>query len=594
MRVAVADVLARLAAQHEIAFLLTRPDAPRGRGRRLAPPPAKETAERLGIEVHQPARPELPPEPVDAVVVCAYGLLIPAALLEQALWLNVHPSLLPRWRGAAPVERAILAGDEETGVTIHETVEALDAGADRGAGGFPDRPDDDAGSVFARAAEVAARLLDDVIPAPSFSPQPEGVPPTPRRSGPPTASSTWQIPSMPGGGCGRSPHIGAWATLHRAARDRLARRLEDGAFVPEEVQPGGTAPDELRRVPARRPAVIAPARRVAFEVVRRVFEDGRLRRPRPGGGRSRARPARPRARPADRVRDGPAQADARPRHRHARPATGEEARPAGAGGAAGRGLRARLERGAGARRRRRRGRARSRGRARARDRVHECGRPPARRGIPQPRRRAARGPAEAFLSGLDLRDVGARLGRRGRACADARPERAERARRPLGRAGRRADRRPGRLPGRPARSRCARRGSGLAAEPRLPARGARGRLGRRRARPRRLCSARRQGDDAPRRGDGRRAARRPRPRAGRERAPPRRHERPRGQRRRPRARRERLRPRSSMRPAPASACSAAGPTCAGARPCQSSSSSCCVPPPSEPGPAAPSSTRSAR
>ena len=61
-------------------------------------------------------------------MVCAYGLYIPHALLERSLWLNVHPSLLPRWRGAAPVERAILAGDEQTGVTIHETVEALDAG----------------------------------------------------------------------------------------------------------------------------------------------------------------------------------------------------------------------------------------------------------------------------------------------------------------------------------------------------------------------------------------------------------------------------------------------------------------------------------
>ena len=104
----------------------------------------------------QPERPELPDEPVDAIVVCAYGLLIPPSLLERALWLNVHPSLLPRWRGAAPVERAILAGDEETGVTIHETVEALDAGPIAAQEAFPIGPEDDAGAVFARAAEVAA------------------------------------------------------------------------------------------------------------------------------------------------------------------------------------------------------------------------------------------------------------------------------------------------------------------------------------------------------------------------------------------------------------------------------------------------------
>src|SRR5439155_16439354 len=93
-----ADVVERLAARHEIAFVLTRPDAPAGRGRAVAPPPAKVVAERLGVPVLQPARPEI--EDVETVIVAAYGLLIPASLLDRALWLNVHPSLLPRWRGA--------------------------------------------------------------------------------------------------------------------------------------------------------------------------------------------------------------------------------------------------------------------------------------------------------------------------------------------------------------------------------------------------------------------------------------------------------------------------------------------------------------
>ena len=106
-------------------------------------------------------------------MICAYGLLVPQSLLEQALWLNVHPSLLPRWRGAAPVERAILAGDEETGVTIHETVAALDAGPVAAQEAFPISPTTTRARVFARAAEVAARLLDDVLPAPRFSPQRE-------------------------------------------------------------------------------------------------------------------------------------------------------------------------------------------------------------------------------------------------------------------------------------------------------------------------------------------------------------------------------------------------------------------------------------
>ena len=129
MRIAVAatapfgaDVLERLASRHEVAALLTRPDRPAGRGRRVAAPPAKVVAERLGIPVLQPERPTAELElPAETIVVVAYGLLIPDDLLERGLWLNVHPSLLPRWRGAAPVERALLAGDPETGVTIHET-----------------------------------------------------------------------------------------------------------------------------------------------------------------------------------------------------------------------------------------------------------------------------------------------------------------------------------------------------------------------------------------------------------------------------------------------------------------------------------------
>src|SRR5436305_13816781 len=114
-----ADVLERLAAKHDVAALVTRPDRPRGRGRRVGAPPAKEAAERLGIPVLQPERLDATLElPAETMVVAAYGALIPSVLLDRALWLNVHPSLLPRWRGAAPAERAIIAGDSETGVTI--------------------------------------------------------------------------------------------------------------------------------------------------------------------------------------------------------------------------------------------------------------------------------------------------------------------------------------------------------------------------------------------------------------------------------------------------------------------------------------------
>ena len=233
-----ADVLERLAATQPIAYLLTRPDAPRGRGRRTGPPPAKIVAERLGIAVHQPEKPALP-EPVDRVVVCAYGLYIPPRLLEQSLWLNVHPSLLPRWRGAAPVERTILAGDAETGVTIHRTVAELDAGPIAAQESFP-VGDLDAGGVFERSAELAARQLASVLAEPEFVPQSEDgvtyaekIAPADRELDLDDPIDAWRrVRAL-------SPHIGAWTTLHGRRVTVWRARLEDGVFVPELVQPEG-------------------------------------------------------------------------------------------------------------------------------------------------------------------------------------------------------------------------------------------------------------------------------------------------------------------------------------------------------------------
>lgn len=235
-----ADVLERLAARHEVAALLTRPDRPAGRGRKLAAPPAKLAAERLGIPVLQPERPTAELElPAETVVVCAYGLLIPGDLLERGLWLNVHPSLLPRWRGAAPVERALLAGDVETGVTIHETVVELDAGPIAAQERFLLTPEDDAGSVYARSAELAAELLDDVLAGPSFVPQ-EGEPTYAAKLEP--ADRELDL-SDPVDSLNRiralSPHIGARGELHGRRVTIWRARLEDGILVPLEVQPEG-------------------------------------------------------------------------------------------------------------------------------------------------------------------------------------------------------------------------------------------------------------------------------------------------------------------------------------------------------------------
>jgi methionyl-tRNA formyltransferase len=246
-----ADVLERLASDHEIAFVVTRPDAPAGRGRRLVPPPAKVAADRLGLRVLQPERPAI--EPVATVVVAAYGLLIPESLLGQALWLNVHPSLLPRWRGAAPVERAIMAGDRETGVTIHRTVKELDAGPVAAQAAFVIEEADDAGAVYARAAELAADLLDGVLAedVPRFEPQAEEGVTYAHKLDPADRILDLDDPERAVRVVrALSPHIGARATID--GRDLIVwrARVDDGRFVPLEVQPPGgrrMAYDEFRR-----------------------------------------------------------------------------------------------------------------------------------------------------------------------------------------------------------------------------------------------------------------------------------------------------------------------------------------------------------
>jgi len=162
-----AAVLERLAAgEHRPALVVTRPDAPRGRGRRLQPPPVAETARALGLELIQPER--LHDEAVleriavaapETLAVCAYGALIREPLLSAYEILNVHPSLLPRWRGAAPIERAIMAGDEVTGVSIIRLVQALDAGPICLRGEEAIRPDDDFGTLSARLERLGGELL---------------------------------------------------------------------------------------------------------------------------------------------------------------------------------------------------------------------------------------------------------------------------------------------------------------------------------------------------------------------------------------------------------------------------------------------------
>jgi methionyl-tRNA formyltransferase len=242
-----AAVLEGLAARHVVDLLLTRPDRPRGRGRRTGAPPAKETAARLGIPVAQPERPaEVAGD--GPVVVAAYGALIPAHLLDERLWLNVHPSLLPRWRGAAPVERAIMAGDDETGVTIHRTTAELDAGPIAAQRAFPVNPDDDAGAVYERAAALALELLDEVLPEPTFRPQTNEGATYAEKIRPEDRELDWSRPAeeLVNHVRALSPHIGAWGVVDgkrlvvwraRPARDDAL--LVAGGVELLEVQPEG-------------------------------------------------------------------------------------------------------------------------------------------------------------------------------------------------------------------------------------------------------------------------------------------------------------------------------------------------------------------
>ena len=166
--VAIPSLDALAGSRHELVAVVTRPDAPSGRGKKLTASPVAQRAAELGIEVLKPQRPrdeefvarlaELAP---DCCPVVAYGALLPQRVLDipQHGWVNLHFSLLPAWRGAAPVQHAILAGDKTTGATTFRIVLELDAGPVFAAVTEPIRPDDTAGDLLHRLSVSGARLL---------------------------------------------------------------------------------------------------------------------------------------------------------------------------------------------------------------------------------------------------------------------------------------------------------------------------------------------------------------------------------------------------------------------------------------------------
>ncbi len=160
-----------LTEAHDVGLVLTQPDRPRGRSRRPMPPPVKEEAEARSLPVAQPDSGEELREalentaPYDVGVVVAYGRILRPEVLDipDHGFLNVHFSLLPRWRGAAPVERALMADDEMTGVTIIRLDEGLDTGPVLTAQAIDIPAGDDAGSLTTRLAVIGARLLGAVL-----------------------------------------------------------------------------------------------------------------------------------------------------------------------------------------------------------------------------------------------------------------------------------------------------------------------------------------------------------------------------------------------------------------------------------------------
>ena len=265
--------------RHEVAAVVTRPAAPAGRGRRLLAGPVARRAEEAGIEVLTPRRPrepdflarlaEIAP---DCCPVVAYGALLPGTALAVPRhgWVNLHFSLLPAWRGAAPVQNAIIAGDEVTGASTFLIEEGLDTGPVYGVLTEAVRPEDTSGTLLERLAVGGAGLLAATMDGIEDGrlearPQPaEGVSLAPKITVP-DARVDWLAPALGVDrlvrGC--TPAPGAW-TLHHGARLKLAPvaprpERADLGLAPGEIAVGknsvhvgtGSHPVELTRVQAQ-------------------------------------------------------------------------------------------------------------------------------------------------------------------------------------------------------------------------------------------------------------------------------------------------------------------------------------------------------
>jgi methionyl-tRNA formyltransferase len=272
---AVPALQAVLESAHEVVAVLTRPDAPAGRGRRLVPSPVAAVARERGLDVLTPARPgdpeflaRLAALAPDCCPIVAYGGLIPPAALgvPRHGWINVHFSLLPAWRGAAPVQHALLAGDDVTGATTFLLDDGLDTGPVYGVVTEQVRPSDTAGDLLGRLARSGAGLLVatlDGIAAGTLQPRPQpadGVSHAPKLTAD-DAGVDWTLPALQVDRRIRActPAPGAWTTF-RGERLKLgpARpRPGDPALPPGQLAVGR---DGVRVGTATHPVLLTEVR----------------------------------------------------------------------------------------------------------------------------------------------------------------------------------------------------------------------------------------------------------------------------------------------------------------------------------------------
>lgn len=240
-----AVILRRLAdSPHRPSLVVTRPDRPKGRGRKLSPPPVAELAHALEIDLDQPesvnddtALARIAAARPDVVCVCAFGALIKEPLLSSYPILNAHPSLLPRWRGAAPIERAIMAGDSETGVSIMQLTAGLDSGPVCLQAAEPIEPEDTYGTLSERLAMVGGELLVSALDAAtSCAEQDEGlvtyaekITPEDRRLDPQRRADVLARVLR-----ALTPHIGAFVMLD----DETRLGVLEARVLPGDSEPG--------------------------------------------------------------------------------------------------------------------------------------------------------------------------------------------------------------------------------------------------------------------------------------------------------------------------------------------------------------------